>query len=354
MPATMTTDLMHYSAMSRMVNESKDPNSFLNNLIFPASTWEQLTTEFAEYSILYRKRKMAPYVHKNGTAIMIDGLQDGKAIIETPNIRIKRPLNLPAILFRREPGMSIFQNGGGAQKAAVLRKVAREIQELAWRADEAEEVQAAQLLRGEISYEVADGSAFKVTIPRPASHDTTAATMWDAVSGVDILGDIGRVNRAINHEVGGQAQVALIGKDAVGPFLKNADIQKLLDTRNYEIGNIDLTRAIQDSGALYLGRIRGVQFWEYDRSVVMPDGSTFEMIRPNYVEFLNLSSRMQWTKFYGAIPDWHAFRTDAWMQRRFSKQWLQNDPSVRIALLHTRPLCFVKRPGAMVSMQVLA
>lgn len=350
MPAT--PDLMHYSGMSRMVNEADDPNNFLNNLIFPRRTWEQLTTEFAEYSILYRKRKMAPYVHKNGTAIMIEGLEDGKAVIETPNIRIKRPLNLPAILFRREPGMSIFQSGGGGQKSAVLRKVAREIQELAWRADESEEVQAAQLLRGEISYEVADGAAFKLTLPRPASHDTTATTLWNAAN-PDILADFGRVNRSINHEVGGQAQIALIGKDAVGPFLNNETVHKLLDTRNYTVGNIDLTRQIQDSGALYLGRLRGVQVWEYDRQAIMPDGSTFDMIRPNYVEFLNLSQRMQWTKFYGAIPDWSAFSSSAWMQRRFSKQWLQQDPSVRIALLHTRPLCFVKRPGAMVSMQVV-
>jgi hypothetical protein len=352
MPAVQTPDIMHYSALSRMVNERKDPNNFLNNLIFPSRTWEQLTTEFAEYSIIYRKRKMAPYVHKNGTAIMIEGLEDGKAVIETPNIRIKRPLNLPAILFRREPGMAIFQSGGSAQKAAVLRKVAREVGELAALADEAEEVQAAQLLRGEINYEVADGAAFKLTLPRPATHDTTATVMWDQPT-PGILHDFGRANRAINHEVGGQAQIALFGRNAVKPFLDDESVQKLLDTRNYTVGNIDLTRAIQDSGALYLGRIRGVQCWEYDRSAIMPDGSTFEMIRPDYVEFLNLAPRMQWTKFYGAIPDWNAFSSNAWTQRRFSKQWLQQDPSVRIALLHTRPLCFVKRPGAMVSMQVI-
>lgn len=353
MPRTETTSVMHWATQTRLVNEAKSPNSFLTNLLYPRSRQRAVNTETIEMSFVYRKRQIAPFVERNGKAIMVPGGTDKFATIMAPNIRISHPLNLGNIAYRRLPGTDIFP-GGQAQQRAIREHVARQLRfALLDSLDDTMEYMVAASVRGQLTYETADEAVFQITYPRPASHNATAATLWSAASGVNIKKDVLTARRLVHDEMGSNVTDIVLGSTATDAFLNNTDLKDFLDANNYNIGSVDLTRPIRDDGALLLGTHQGIRIWSYTRTVELPDGTSYDLIRPGYAEFFANTARAEFEMKFASIPDWHAFQSGNFVGRRFSKNWLEQDPSTWMALVHSRPLPCPRRPGAMLSMQVV-
>jgi len=344
---TDSKDVLTWQSLTAMINEIKSPGTFLKSLLF-SSNVETKPTETIELSYLSGDREVAPFVRKNGEAIMIAGYSETYATVEAPNIRLKRPLTPHPTLFDRKPGTVIFPSSG-EQISAVQAHIARDSQKIADHIANAEEWMAAMAIRGTIAYEVEDGEVFTITFPKPAGHTVTVSPLWTTTSNPEA--DFQTASELISDSVGLVPTDAIMGRNAAAAFVKNARVMNLLDNRRIDFGFLELQNQFRDDGALYLGMFNGIRCWRYGRALSV-NGVSTRLIRDDYVEFVCATPSAQNVAYYGAIPDWDAFEEGNFQGQRFSKSWKQKDPSVMQLLGHSRPLFVPRRPGSLVSMKV--
>jgi len=354
MPSTL--DVLNWAAMTAAVNEMKSPNTFLQDLLF--SDHHTNFVEDIEISTILKAREIAPFVRKNGEGIMVAGHSERFATVTGPNIRIKRPITPSELLYNRRPGTVIFVSGD-QQISAIQQHIARDLQVMADLVTNAQEWLCSQALQGTIAYSVADGDVFTITYPKPIGNNPTLSIFWDDATpaNVNVLANNHVAKKIMSDEVGLAPTDAICGSEASAALRKliaDGNVKSFVNNNGQvKIGSIDFTTQYSDQGVIYIGEISGIRFWEYSRTASL-NGTAVSMIRPKFVEFVSTSSASQRVMEYAAIPDLEAFEGRLFQAERFSKTWMEPDPSVRMALLHSRPLPVTRRPGATVSMKVVS
>lgn len=345
-----------WSWLTGVVNEMKRPNSFLKDLLF--ADHESVSTEDIEMSLLSKGRETAPFVRKNGEAIQVSGHSETFQMVSAPNIRIKRPFSPSNLLFNRRAGTGIHINRQ-SQGRAIRQHVGRDLRVMEDMVTNSEELLCALALQGTISYEVEDQEVFDITFNRAASTKITLASgrAWDNADPTlpRPLQDVHAVKRVMSDEVDLQPTDAICGLNAASAILELAESGNLPAFKKdsgVSAGTITFVSQFTDTGAIFLGEMGGVRFWEYSRTVGH-NGSSTSMIRSDYVEFVSRSRASQRVLYYGAIPDVDAMQSfEPFVGERFAKSWVTKDPSQLIALLASRPLPVPRRPNATVSVQV--
>lgn len=349
-----TIDELRWSSLTPAINEMKSPNMFLKRLLF--SRHVTLPTEDIELSVLTKGREIAPFVRKNGEALLVEGHSETFQTVAAPNIRIKRPFTPSELLFNRRPGTVIFSPGADMQVTALQQHIARDMQVMADLITNAEEYLCALAIRGTITYEVSPEEVFQITYPKPSGNNVTLTTFWDDAdpSLPDPEENFHTAKKLFSDEVGLGITDAIMGESAAQYFryLMKYSASRL-DKARLNDGMITFAEQFSEDGVIYLGTFCGVRCWEYSRSVSV-NGSSTPLIRSKYVEFVTTSPAAEFTLYYGAIPDMKALQGRKFQGERFSKSWEQEDPSQMIALAHSRPLPVPRRPGAMVSMKVIS
>lgn len=350
-----SADVLSWSTLTPAVNEMKRPNSFLKNMVFSRDV--TVPTRNIELSFLRRGRKIAPFVERNGEAIMTEGRNEEFRVISPPHIRVKRPMTPSELLDKRRPGSVIFPGAGG-MASAMREYMASELAMLGDDILNAEEYLCALAIRGAISYSAEDGAAFTVTFQRSASHDFAlgAGDRWDEAT-ASFRKDFLAAAQLVNDDVSLNVTDVILGADAADAFLADApgELSTLLDIRRMATGTVDLTQQFAESGALFLGTyVHGIRVWRYARQVEV-GGSDTDLIRPKYAEFIARTPAAQFVTYYGAIEDMKAIGAGRVLQsKRFSKSWEVEDPSARLLLMESNPLPCMRRPDATVSVQVIA
>jgi len=342
-----TIDALTWRSMTATVNEAKSPNTFIRNLLFPQGRDRTFPTEHVDIPLLSADRETAPFVRRDGEAVLVDGLADSYHSVSFPNIRIKRPFTASELLFNRRAGTVIFPTGG-QQLSAIEQHVARDLGHMTDLIANTEEWMAAQALNGEVSYQTADGANWTITFPKPTANEFNAAVAWSSASTATPQADFMAAKRRLNDEHGLRCTHAIMSQEAATNFLKLDAVKEQLDNRRMLYGSIDARRDFTDEGALYLGNYMGVECWEYSRSVIHK-GSAVDLIDAGKVHFVSATAAAKMAFWYGAIPDMEALEGRLFQGKRFAKSWVQKDPSVRQALVHTRPLPVLLRPGCVVT-----
>lgn len=352
-----SADVLSWSTLTPAVNEMKPPQSALKNDFFSRNI--TVPTRNIELSVLRRGRRIAPFVKRNGAAIMTLGHNEEFKVVKPAHIRVKRPLNPAELLDKRRAGSVIFPGADGV--AAAMREfMAIELSNLMDDVSNSEEYLCAQAIRGIISYSSQDQESFEVNFGRSADHSVVlaGADLWtDAASkpSEHFL----EAAQLINRDVQGTATDVILGKEAREAFLKNVEVRDFWKSFGafLQIGQISLSNQIDPaSGMLLLGVFaHQIRVWSYERQLTLPDGSAFDLIRPKFAEFLWRSPAAQMVTYYGAIEDMRAIGAGRVLQsQRFSKSWEEEDPSARMLLVESNPLPCLRRPDATVSMQVVA
>lgn len=347
-----TIQELTWQTLTGTINEIKPNAALLQNLMFGRE--RTLSTETIEIGYLTGGRETAPFVRVNGEAIPVQGHGEKFALVKAPNIRIKTNLEPYEIMTRRRPGTVIFPTTG-SQISAMQQYIALRQQRMLDMIVNTKEHLCSQAIQGQISYQVEDGENFQITYPKAASHTITASPYWDDNGSPpgNPETDFRTVKRLMAEDVGLTPTIALFGQEASDAFMANDIVRTLLDTRNYAAGALTIESQYTDAGAIYLGRFAGIPCWEYSRQVDV-DGTATDMIRSEYVEFLNTSPAAENVMYYGAIPDMKALQGRRFIGKLFSKSWEEEDPSVRILLAHTRPLPVPRKPNSIVSVKVVA
>jgi len=347
---------LKWATLTAAVNEMKSPNVFLNRLCF--SNRQTVPTEEIELGRFDKGREIAPFVKRNGEAVMVAGHTESFQTVNGPNIRLKRPFTPSELLFNRRPGTVVYAKANDVVSAAEAH-IARDMQVMADYAANAEEYLAAMALRGQIAYTATDAEVYQITFPRPAGHNITLSVFWnDAdLSLPKPLKDIHAVKRLISDEVGMQVTDAICGTEASDALRILAEAGKIIvlgmNGSNIDAGTLTFMTQFRDDGVIFLGTLASVRFWEYGRTALL-NGVSTAMVRAKYVEFIATGAAADRVMYFAAIPDMKAFKGRLFQSERFAKSWEEDDPSRLMALIHTRPLPVPRRPGATVSMKVVS
>ena len=116
--------ILNWETLTRTVEDIKDPNSFLRNLLF--SNVETLWTETITWDKVTGGREMAGFVLKNGAALYVQGDGYGRHSVEAPNIRIKRAFEPSELLYGRAPGGVVFASATTIQ-SEVRKHIAKDL-----------------------------------------------------------------------------------------------------------------------------------------------------------------------------------------------------------------------------------
>lgn len=348
---TGVIDQLQWATMTRTVNLIKSPNTFLRRRL--VTTEETLTTETIEIDTLSGDRVAAPFVKRNGQSIMVPGRGFTRQQITAPNIRLSRPLDTSELLFGRAPGSIVFPSGQEIASQINL-KIARELAVLSDMVTEREEWMIAMALRGAISYSVEGGDHFDITFARDSAQDAelVTATEWDAGASSNPWNDFDTAKRLISESVSLGVTDVILGTNADAAFMKHTKVLAQINTQSgLGAGTLALSNQYRDDGAILRGVFGGVAVWYYPRTV-SADGSTVKLIRDDYAEFIAASPAAEFTMYYAAISDAKALQGRNFVGQRFSKSWIEEDPSGWIALLASRPLPVLRKPNATMSLKV--
>jgi hypothetical protein len=204
-----------------------------------------------------------------------------------------------------------------------------------------------------------EAEAFEFDYARAAGHTVAlgAGDRWNEATS-DVAKDVRDAKRLVSEATGVQLTDVIMGKDAATEFLNNAGVLALLDRRNPEGRNVmgpqQFANGFRTDGAYFCGTIFGLDWWEYNRTVLDADGSTVVQMIPLKKAFFVSQNDPSVSMEYAAIPDMDAYQGGLIQVERFSKSWVEKDPSVVVALTHTRPFVLLRRPETFYELQVLA
>lgn len=350
---------LNHATLTRIVNKMKPARRFLFDLLYPTRT--PVATDQIFFDIMSGDAEVAPFIKKNGEAVMVGGFDFSSRMVSPTNIRLKRPMQPHESLEGRKPGGVIFLDegsGGDVIRREAQAHIGRELRFLDDRVANAEEYLSALSLTGVISYEDAAGDVFQITIPRDSGSNIVLGTPWDIgyqyPSQPDVHEDILAVQRQMQEMERLSPAIAICGSEAAAALrYLIARGMVVIDNANITQAKISLDEQYRDYGVLYIGRIRGVDFWEYSPKIGMA-GAQVDLIRPKYIEFIAPSTVAERVMYYGPIFDWKALRSNRLQARRFAKSWETEDPSQLFYLLASRPLPVPRKVDANISVKVIS
>lgn len=225
------------------VQELNTPTSFLRDRYFPTN---DATDLFSTTDVLVEykdgSKRLAPFVapRKGGVTILRNGYEVQR--FEPPFIAPRRMLTMDD-LRKRGFGEALLSTLTPEQRQrAILLADAQELSEMITRREEAMAAEV-MLTNGCIMKHIADDEnvpeakeiRFYSGTSNPATY--TPTDNW-ASDYTGIIADLGAMAQMLTKH-GLAAAELVVGADAADAILGNEQIQKLLDVRRYEAGNID-------------------------------------------------------------------------------------------------------------------
>ena len=353
----MSLNELKMQTMTAVVEDIKSPNTFLTRFLY--SRRRPVETETIRIDTRSRGRIIAPFVRVNGEGIMVPGREASGYSVTAPNIRIKRPFTPSELLYNRQPGGVFFNPAAGAVGSAVQRHIAEDLQDMTDMIANAEEYLVSRTLQGSVAYEVDDQEVFEIDYPRASANNITLSTFWDDNDPTEPrpLQDIYRAKEVVNDDGSPALTDAILGKEATAALMELAEtgnVPSIKTDSGVRAGSLTLAENFRDDGVMFLGELGLIRLWSYTRQADFVDGTTVDLIRPKYAEFVSASAAADRVMYYGAIPDMDALRGRRYVGRRFAKSWSVPDPSGYMGLVHSRPLPVPRRPNASVSMKVVS
>lgn len=168
------------------------------------------------------------------------------------------------------------------------------------------ELQASQVLQtGKVKLYDDKGNDLYVLDYQPrAEHFPTAGTAWDQ-PGADPMGDLEALSETIRDNGLMDPDDIYFGKAAWTAFMANEKLQKMLDIRNMNVGNLDRAQK-RGNGATYRGTIDigaySFNLWTYNGKYVDPQTKKLtNYLKPGNVVMRASDGRLDGT--FGAIPN---------------------------------------------------
>lgn len=322
----------------------RPPKPGLITSLFFKSQQPKATDKF-ELHVETVQRRIVPLVSNVEGASIVQGRSAEVLLAKAPRIRLKRPFAAEEAL-RATVGMTPYDTSVNPIEAAI----AKQMQDFRDDIEYTIEFMAAQLAtQGKLTMrDMVEGKVktiYELDLDRNTAHkiDVSAAgTKWNGTSG-KIRKNVQAWSLLIAAATGQGATDLILGTDVVDVFLSHSDVEKRLDNRNINTGQ--LTLSVQ---TLYLGRWNGLDVWSYPYSMTDRVGETLPLVAPDSI--------LLGTRDAGQDIEWGLplDRKCTGPTDFFAKTFEEEDPSAVWALVESRPLPWTKNPDAFVYAKVLA
>lgn len=291
------------------------------------------------------QRRIVPLVSNVEGASIVQGRTAEVLIAKAPRIRLKRPFAAEETL-RNTVGMTPYDTSVNPVEAAI----AKQMQDFRDDIEYTIEFMAAQLAtQGKLTMrDMVEGKVktiYELDLDRNANHKvdvSAAASKWNGATG-KIRKNVQAWSLLIAAATGQGATDLILGTDVVDPFLSHADVEKKLDNRGINIGQ--LTLSVQ---TLYLGRWNGLDVWTYPYSMTDRVGETAPLVAADSI-LLGTRNAGQDIEFGLPLDRKCTGPTDY-----FAKTYEEEDPSQVWALVESRPMPWTKNPDAFVYAKVIS
>lgn len=216
------------------------------------------------------------------------------------------PLDVNELLARMA-GVDPFTAAYAGYNASLMAKMMDGFTTVDDMIQRAVEIQASQILQtGKLDLPDINGDSKYVLDFKPkSSHFPTVATGWSNPASTPLL-DLQALAKTIRINGKINCETLIMGEDALNNFIRNTDVQNLLDNRRMEMGLID-PRLTADSGATYIGSIKVGTYvfdiWSYAEIFDAPgSGDPTNYIDANKVVMLSTRTRLDMTAARVPLP----------------------------------------------------
>jgi hypothetical protein len=290
-------------------------HTFLRDTFFGAREFPP--TNLVEFDFRRGRRKMAPFVAPliGGKVMEREGYET--RFFRAPRIAPVRNLRIPD-LEPRMFGETIYAGNTPADRAAEL------LAEDAVYCDEAitrrEEWMCREVLvNGELTITADHGYQMVVNFLESSqgaidNHHTPANGTWDIATSTPLT-DLEDARLATIAASGISPNVALFGTAAKAAFINNPTVQKLLDNRRFELGNV--APVIQDDAVVRFATVPGLECYVYAEYFEDDLGVLFPMLPENLV--MMLSTNVQNKIVYGAFTQLEDVKTKRFVTYQTSR-----------------------------------
>ena len=349
-------DIFDTRTMMEAVEQMHRPPRWLRDTFFPAAP--PADTESLDVDIIKGGRKLAPFCSPLAEGKVVPGAGFTTQTLKPGYIKPKRATTAGDLLHR-SPGQILYAGGETIERRAQ-KKLGSDLADLMDTIDRREEWMAASALDvGTITMKIKGETADKsvlVDFGMASTHKITLSgtDLWsDAAS--DPLAKLASVSNIIRKDSGVSPNILVLGTDAANSFCGNAKVQKYLDLRAVDMGEIKPMEL--PDGVTYIGRIRYpglfVDVYSYDEWYEHEDTGTLTSMVPAKKAWLGSNRSANRTQ-YAVIQDMEAIEGGLAAVARFPKSWITKDPAVRWLMVQAAPLPTMKQPDAFASIQVLS
>lgn len=319
-------DIFKWRTLTTAINEIPSAPSFLVDKVF--KTRVQALAEEIDVDVVVGGKRLAPFVSPVEGGIVVAELARKMQSVRAPRIRPKKVIEANDLLAVRAPGSSLYLGEGGIEDYKNQR-IALELADLKNMITRTTEWMAAQSLQGSLTVSQ-ENVEFSIDYLLPVAHKPTltGTDLWTDTTNSDPVADILTWKRHISSDTGYQADIAIAGKDAVDALLSHTKVREMLNYRNFNVGEISVGRSN------YIGRLVGVDIYEYDATYVDSTGTSHNFIPDE--AFIMLASEGPFRMHHALVYDIESQVAVA--QPFFSKAWAEKDPSMLWILAESRPL----------------
>lgn len=323
----MPIDLFDTRTMLEAVRQIQPVRTFLRDTFF--TNWRTFDTEYVDVDIVKGKRRMAPFVSPKVGGKVVERLGYQTNIYKAPMLAPKLPTTAEQLL-KRLPGEELYSGMSPEERAA--EQLGRDLAELDEIITRREEWMCAQAIFAGQIHVVGEGVDEIIDFGLTNREALAGTDLWSD-PGSNPPADLKRWRLAIVKESGINPDTVIMASDVVDAFLGHAGVQKLLDLRLVDTGQINPQQL--PNGATYIGRIAelGVNIYSYDEWYLDDDGVEKPMVPEKTV--LMASTNARFDLVYGAYID---MELGTFAQPRVARSWVEKDPSVRWVQMISRPL----------------
>lgn len=350
-------DIFDTRTMLDAVEQMKRPFTFLRDTFFPAAP--PVETETVDVDIVKGKRRMAPFCSPLSEGKLVENMGYSTSTIKPGYIKPFK-ITTAADLLKRAPGQTLYSGGQTVEQRAQA-KLGQDLAELMDMIDRREEWMAAKALDlGVITMKIKGETADKTVVVdflMPATHKITLTTtdLWSDTTNSDPVTKLQTWASLIRQDSGINPTDVVMGTDAATAFIKHPLVQKYMDMRAVDMGEINPRQL--PNGVSYVGRLKApgltVDIWTYEEWYIDEATGIESPMVPAKKVWMGSTKTANRT-LYAVIQDMEAIEEGSAAVSRFPKSWVPKNPSARHLMVQSAPLVAMLQPDAFVSAQVLS
>ncbi len=320
-------------------------SSFLTGLFVRRSTTHDTRT--VEIDIEKGGQKLAAYVSRVGEPERV-AKRGFETLLHAMPYTAEQIDFTPEDLEVRNPGTTIYS--AGSPSTRLNEKIAGWLQDLRGRLARLKEFQMAQALQTGKLTVAGRGVNYTVDFQMPAGNIYAVTTAWDQ-TGADPIADLEGAAAKIRALGAPSPTVIILGVNAAGAWLTDANVLKYMDNKNVMMGSIDPVQ-LADQRATFLGRFRriglDVAVYSYQGSYQDSTGTEQFYLDPDTVIVGSTAARVE--MHYGMISN---FQHGSFIGQEFPHMWLEQNGRSGHLTLESGPMVGLHQPDAFVAMTVL-